>query len=148
MYVDKKLQLESGATLRVNGSISPVILTGDDAQAHVSYGAKAAVVIAVTEAFNTMTSIQIDLVTADNAALTTNPVVLASTGAVPLSEVNAVGRELVMPLPDNAPRIRANTGLRYTVVGTPPTTGKVQANIVPDYRTVARTAAGVPFHRK
>lgn len=81
--------------------------------------------IQVTQDFATLTSLTIDVVTADNAALTTNPVVLATTGAIPVATLKAGYKPNPRIFPDGT--VKEYLGLKYTVTGTTATTGKVTA---------------------
>lgn len=81
--------------------------------------------IQVTEAFATLTSLTIDVVTADNAALSTNPVVLATTGAIAAATLVAGYKPNPRIFPDGT--VKEYLGIRYTVTGSNATTGKVTA---------------------
>lgn len=82
--------------------------------------------IQVTEGFNTLTSLTITIETADNAALSSGAVVLATSGAIPLASLIAGFRPTFTRfLPDGT--LKSFLGLRYTVAGTNPTLGKVTA---------------------
>jgi len=77
------------------------------------------------------TSVTFEIVAADNAALTTNLVVLASTGAVGYASLTA-GANIVLPVP---PKIgstgKAYIGARYTTAGDNSAgAGKVTTDIV------------------
>lgn len=82
--------------------------------------------IQVVEAFATLTSLTITLETADNAALSTNAVVLASSGAIPAAALIAGHRPTFTRfLPDGV--MKAFLGLRFTVGGSNATAGKITA---------------------
>lgn len=101
------------------------------------YGAKAAVyqdvgkgvpvpvLVQVTEAFNTLTSLTVTIETSANSDLS-SPKVLSSQTIV-LADLK-VGKQLfVQWLPVEADR--RYLGVRYTVAGTAPTLGKITAGI-------------------
>jgi len=101
------------------------------------YGAKAAVyqdvgkgnpvpiLVQVTEAFNTLTSLTITIETSANSDLS-SPKVLASQ-TILLADLK-VGKQLTIQwLPVEADR--RYLGIRYTVAGTNPTLGRVTAGI-------------------
>jgi len=75
------------------------------------------------------TSIAYELVTADNAALTTNPVVLLSTSAIAVASQVAGANLLVVPLPKA--NYKRYLGLRGVRVGTI-SAGAVNAFLVQD----------------
>ena len=84
--------------------------------------------IQVTEDFATLTSLTITLETADNAALSTNAVVLASSGAIAVADLVAGYRpNFTRIFPDGV--LSDYVGLRYTVTGSNATAGKISAAI-------------------
>ncbi len=101
------------------------------------YGAKAAVyqdvgkgvhipiLIQVTEAFNTLTSLTITIETSANSDLS-SPVVL-STQTVLLANLKVGMQTFVQCVPTGADK--RYLGVRYTVTGTAPTLGKITAGI-------------------
>lgn len=96
----------------------------------IGKGNKIPLRVQVTEDFNNLTSLKIDLVTSDSATLASGNVVHATTGAVVLADLDAGwawGSDAV-PFA-NAAGMKRYMGLVYTVVGTAPTAGKVTAGI-------------------
>ncbi len=83
--------------------------------------------VQVTQNFNTLTSLTVTLETADNAALSTNAVVLATSGAIPLASLVAGYKfpTLGRIFPEGT--VKEFLGLRYTVTGTNPTLGRITA---------------------
>lgn len=71
------------------------------------------------------TSVEFQLVTADNVALTTNPVVILSTGAVAVASLTADKRIMAAALPKAD--YKHYLGLRIVRVGTNVTAGSVTA---------------------
>lgn len=82
------------------------------------------------------TSLQIQLVSADDAALTTNAQVHYDSGAVVLANLLAKARLIGVDLPFG--KYRRYVGLKYTVVGTM-TAGVVTAGLVEDMQTLNGT---------
>lgn len=82
--------------------------------------------VQVTEAFATLTSLTITLETADNAALSSGAVVLATTGAIPLASLVAGYVPPALRYLPNA-TIKEFLGLRFTVGGSNATAGKITA---------------------
>jgi hypothetical protein len=91
-------------------------------------GEEVDVYMRVTEAFNTLTSLTVTVEGADNLALSTNPVVLATKSialaALTLNSLHFIGRLA----PGSAKRY---LGGRFTVVGSNPSTGKVVMGLKP-----------------
>lgn len=82
--------------------------------------------VQVTEAFNNLTTVTFTLESADNAALSTAPVVHATSGAIPLASlVPGFRPPMGRILPDGV--MKRYLGMRYTLAGTAPTTGKITA---------------------
>jgi len=86
-------------------------------------------IVTVNTAYVGGTSLTATLETADDAALTTNATVLASSGAVPLANLTAGAQLLAIKLPSAL--YRRYIGLRYTIVGT------MTAGVVDGYITLA-----------
>jgi hypothetical protein len=75
------------------------------------------VVAQVLTAASGGTSVEIQVVSADNAALTTNLTVLGSSGAIPVASLTA-GAQVMIDLPKANPRtVRRYVGIRYVTVG-------------------------------
>lgn len=83
------------------------------------------ILLQVTADFATLTSLTITVETADNAALSTNAVVLATTGAIPVATLKAGYKFNIRVFPDGV--VKEFLGLRYTVGGSNATTGKITA---------------------
>lgn len=91
----------------------------------IGKGAKIPILVQVTEAFNTLTSLTITLEVSAAAGLT-SPVVLAEE-TILLADL-IVGKQMFnQVLPDGAD-LRF-LGVRYTVTGTPPTLGAITAGV-------------------
>jgi hypothetical protein len=72
----------------------------------------------VGTAFAGLTALEVQFVSADDAALTTNVTVLGSSGAVPVANLGA-GAQIVVPVPPADPRsVRRYVGMRYVPTGT------------------------------
>ncbi len=88
----------------------------------------------VTVAFNNLTSLQIDIVQADDAALTVNVTSIGSSGPILLANLTA-GALFEIEINARIGKLgQRYMGLRYTVVGTAPTTGSVFADFGLDYQ--------------
>lgn len=87
-------------------------------------------------AFAGGTSLQIQLVSADDSALSTNATVHYDTGAVALASLTAKARLIGVDLPYG--KFRRYVGLKYTVVGTM-TAGAITAGLVKDLQTLNGT---------
>lgn len=89
--------------------------------------------IQVVQSFNTLTSLTITLETADNAALSTNAVVLATSGAIPLASLVAGFRPNFRHMPEGT--VKEFLGLRFTVAGTAPTLGQITAALATEVQS-------------
>lgn len=86
------------------------------------------IMMLVNQSFNTLTSLTITLETADNAALSSGAVVIATSGAIPLATLVAGYRPIFARfLPFVT--LKEFLGMRYTVAGTDPTTGQITATL-------------------
>lgn len=99
--------------------------------------------ILVTEAFVGGTSVAFELVAADNDAMTTNLVVLGSTGAILTADL-ALGRPINVSCSKGLGKRRTHYGMRYTVVGTY-TAGKVTSGASGMYLQTQDTAPAYQF---
>lgn len=90
--------------------------------------------IQVTEDFATLTSLTVTVETADNAALSSGAVVLATTGAIAAASLLAGYR---VPSPQIMPDATLKTyfGLRFTVAGSNATAGKITAAIATEIQS-------------
>ena len=96
---------------------------------NIGVGEEIYLVIRVGQAFNTLTSLTVDVQTDDNTAFSSAAVV-ATTGAIPLAQLtaNTVVRVFALPPANYERYIRLN----YTVTGTNPTTGTIDAFLTHD----------------
>lgn len=88
------------------------------------------------------TSMLVEIIIAEDTALVTNPIVVGSTGAIPLADWNNQNQHPILvrinPNPElanmdpNDATSKRYMGLRYTEVGTNPTAGTVTADFVLD----------------
>jgi hypothetical protein len=88
----------------------------------------------ITEQFNNLTSLTITFESADNAALSTNPIVMATTGAIPLAALLLGYRPLMTRIVPHG-LMKDFCGFRYTIAGTAPTLGKVTAAIATEVQS-------------
>lgn len=112
--------IDLGATGTPYGA--PAALTRDIGVAEVP------LVVTVTESFNNLTSLSIQIQTSVDAAFTT-PVVAYQSPTYTLSQLAIAAKYL---LPDEFPVGTAQRYVRlyYTVVGTAPTTGRITSGVV------------------
>ena len=86
----------------------------------------------VVAAYNTLTSLQFDVIAASNDALTSDVVVAGSSGAVPLASLTAKAQFAVRINPQLFSKGTQYIGARYVTLGSTPTTGSVNAYVVTD----------------
>lgn len=82
--------------------------------------------IEVTEAFNNLTSLQLSVETDDNAAFSSATIIYTGA-AIPLASLVAGFKFALQDVPKGV--LEQYVRLRYTVVGTAPSTGKVFAAV-------------------
>lgn len=97
-------------------------------------GTPVPMLIQVTQVFNNLTSLTINIETADNAALSSGAVVLSSSGAIPLASL-AAGFMPTFTRHLPAGTMKDFFGLRYTVAGTAPTTGQITAAVATEVQS-------------
>jgi hypothetical protein len=97
----------------------------------IGEGEGLAMVFTVIQAFNSLTSLTMNVITDDNDALSSGTVI-GSTGAVALANLTA-GKQYVVRLPAQIASLGERyLGASYTVVGSSPTQGSILAQIVVD----------------
>jgi hypothetical protein len=137
MILDNTLVLSDSQAITADAGSTNVIDLGAPGTA---YGAPAAlaydvgkgtdieIIVHVTEAFNTLTSLQVQIQVDDNAAFS-SPAVVAMGPVIPLASLT-LGARINWPsrLPEGVNERYFR--LFYDITGTPPTTGKITAAIV------------------
>ena len=91
----------------------------------IGKGSAVPLLIQVVEAFNTLTSLEITVEVSANADLSSSTVLL--TQSIPLADLVAGKTTYVQVVPTGASK--RYLGIRYNVVGTNPTEGKITAGI-------------------
>lgn len=96
---------------------------------NIGVGEEIYLVVRVGQAFNTLTSLTVDVQTDDNTGFSSAAVV-ATTGAIPLARLtaNTIVRVFALPPADYERYVRLN----YTVTGVNPTQGTVDAFLTND----------------
>lgn len=94
---------------------------------NIGPGNEIPLLVQVTTSFATLTSLTITLETADNDALSTNPQVIFTSGAIPAASLVRGYRLPIRVFPDFA--LRDFLGLRYTIGGSNATAGAITAAI-------------------
>ncbi len=109
------------------GATGIVYGAGASPKRDIGRGTQVPLAIRVTQAFNNLTSLRVDVEVATDAAFT-SPVVAFQSPAYPIADLAIGARHL---LPDFIP-VGANLRymrLKYTVVGTAPSTGQIYAGV-------------------
>lgn len=130
MLFDAKLLMSNAQAITATAASTDIIDRGDTKD--VGRAGDIPLVIQVVEAFNTLTSLTIDLQTDDNSSFST-PRSLFQV-VVPLADLKLGYQAPVIILPQKTERFLR---LNYTVTGTAPTLGKVTAGIVAGVQTNA-----------
>jgi hypothetical protein len=127
-YVDALLQLASGQT--VTGASSVLSTNTIDLSQNRDIGAGEDLYgrFQVGTAFAGVTALEFQIIAADDAALTTNVAVLASTGAIPVAQLVANARFAANLSPRIGSKGQRYVGARFVPTGTG-TAGTVTADI-------------------
>ncbi|POF89643.1 Bbp16 family capsid cement protein [Pseudomonas putida] len=130
MLFDAKLLMSSAQAITASAASTDVIDRGD--QKDVGRAGDIPLLVQVVEAFNTLTSLTIELQADDNSSFSSPRILF--TAVVPLADLKLGYQVPVITLPQKTERyLRMN----YTVTGTAPTTGKITAGIVAGVQTNA-----------
>lgn len=119
-------QIDLGAAGTAYGAASPV-------RRDIGDGTNIPIIVEITQAFNNLTSLQVSLEVDDDVAFG-SPTTVATGPAIPLASLTlgaVINWPARVPLGTNERFMR----LKYTVVGTAPTLGKVFASIVAGRQT-------------
>lgn len=130
MLFDAKLLMSSAQAITASAVSTDTIDRGDTKD--VGKAGDIPILVQVVEAFNTLTSLTVELQTDDNSAFST-PRSLFSV-VVPLADLKLGYQIPVITLPQKTERFLR---LNYTVTGTNPTLGKVTAGVVAGVQTNA-----------
>lgn len=140
MILDQQNLFSDAQAITVSANSSNVIDTlpvvTPNTKSGIGDGEDISLFVQVGSAFAGGTSLQVQLVSADDAALSTNAQVHFDTGAVALGSLTARARLVAVDLPFG--RYRRYVGLKYTVVGTM-SAGTVTAGLVEDVQTINGT---------
>lgn len=124
MLLDTQNLFSDGQAITASAASADIIDLGADAD--IGPGNEVHVFASIVEAFDNLTSLQIDFETSDTDDFA-SPELLVSTGAVALANLGVGARPLATRVPHGAKRfLRMN----YTVAGTAPTVGKVTAGLL------------------
>lgn len=118
MYADNFLSLSSTQT--VTGTNTSVLSTNTidlGTQRDIGAGKDLYLRAQVGTAFAGLTSLEIQAIAADDAALTTNVTVIGSTGAIPLASLTAAARFAAELNPRLGSKGQRYMGARYVIVG-------------------------------
>ncbi|MGR4041509.1 Bbp16 family capsid cement protein [Pseudomonas sp. 910_21] len=128
MLFDAKLLMSNAQAITASAASTDVIDRGDNKD--VGRAGDIPLVIQVVEAFNTLTSLTVELQTDDNSAFS-SPRSLYSV-VIPLADLKLGYQAPVITLPQKTERFLR---LNYTVTGTAPTQGKITAGVVAGVQT-------------
>ena len=118
MYADNFLSLSSGQT--VTGTNTSVLSTNTidlGTQRDIGAGKDLYLRAQVGTAFAGATSVEIQAISADDAALSSNVTVIGSSGAIPVASLTAAARFAVELNPRLGSKGQRYIGARYVIVG-------------------------------
>lgn len=130
MLFDAKLLMSNAQAITATAASTDIIDRGDTKD--VGRAGDIPLLVQVVEAFNTLTSLTIELQTDDNSAFST-PRSLFSV-VVPLADLKLGYQIPIITLPQKTERFLR---LSYSIAGTNPTLGKVTAGVVAGVQTNA-----------
>lgn len=140
MIMDQQNLFSDAQAITASANSTNVIDTlpgGQNTKSGIGDGQDISLFALVGQAFATLTSLNIQLVSADDAALTTNPIVHFDSGAVPVASLTAKARPVQIDLPYG--KYRRYVGLKYVVTGSNATAGTITAALVEDLQTLNGT---------
>lgn len=122
MLLDLQTLFSSAQAITATAASTNSVDTGSAKDA--GKGGHVPLLIQVTESFNNLTSLTIDIETDDNSSFSSATKLASMT--VPLAKLVAGYQTPIITLPQGLERY---VRLKYTVTGTAPTTGKVTAGL-------------------
>jgi hypothetical protein len=142
MIMDQQSLFSDAQAITVTANSTNVIDTlpgGQNTKAGIGDGQDISLLIQVGQTFTAggAGTLQSQLVSADDAALTTNVIVHYDTGALALAALTAKARIAQLDLPYG--KYRRYVGIKYTVGTGPMTAGTVTAALVEDLQTLNGT---------
>lgn len=142
MLIDAQLAVSTNQAVTTTAVSTNAIDTGgSNPVRNVGWGEEMRMIVTTSVTFTGGTSIQAELVSADDAALTTNVTSMLAGPVVPVAQAVAGGTPLLdAVLPTNTRRF---IGVRYNVVGTM-TAGQASAALVHDTDRQRYYANGYP----
>ena len=130
MLFDAKLLMSNAQAITATAASTDIIDRGDTKD--VGRAGDIPLLVQVVEAFNTLTSLTIELQTDDNSAFSTPRSLF--TVVVPLADLKLGYQIPIITLPQKTERFLR---LSYSIAGTNPTLGKVTAGVVAGVQTNA-----------
>jgi hypothetical protein len=141
MIMDQQNVFSDAQAITASANSTNVIDTlpsgGPNTKSGIGDGQDISLFAMVGQAFATLTSLNIQLVSADDAALSVNPIVHFDSGAVPVASLTAKARPVALDLPYG--KYRRYVGLKYVVTGSAATAGTITAALVEDLQTLNGT---------
>lgn len=140
MILDQQTLFSDAQAITASVNSSNVIDTlpgGQNTKASIGDGQDITLFAQVGQSFATLTSLNIQLVSADDAALSVNPIVHYDSGAVPVASLTAKARPVALDVPYG--KYRRYVGLKYVVTGSAATAGTITAGLVEDLQTLNGT---------
>jgi hypothetical protein len=132
MIIDNFLKLSDDQEIRATVLAENVIDLS--VQRDIGEGKQLYAIFTVGTAFTHLTSLKIEIITAENELLVLNPLTLVQSQEIPAAEL-LVGKQVLLLLPPIiASRGKQYLGARYTVDGANPQAGSVSLNFVINYQ--------------
>jgi len=140
MILDQQNLFSDAQAITASANSSNVIDTlpgGQNTKSGIGDGQDISLFAQVGTAFATLTSLNVQLVSADDSGLSVNPIVHYDSGAIPVASLTAKARIVGLDLPYG--KYRRYVGLKYVVTGTNASAGTITAGLVEDLQTLNGT---------
>jgi hypothetical protein len=140
MILDQQNMFSDAQAITASANSSNVIDTlpgGQNTKSGIGDGQDISLFAQVGTAFATLTSLTVQLVSADDSGLSTNAIVHYDSGAIPVASLTANTRIVGLDVPFG--KYRRYVGLKYVVTGTNASAGTITAGLVEDLQTLNGT---------
>lgn len=140
MIMDQQNLFSDAQAITASANSSNVIDTlpgGQNTKSGIGDGQDISLFALVGTSFATLTSMNIQLVSADDSGLSTNAIVHYDSGAIPVASLTAKARPVQLDLPYG--KYRRYVGLKFVVNGSAATAGTITVGLVEDLQTLNGT---------
>lgn len=140
MIIDQQNLFSDAQAITASANSTNVIDTlpgGQNTKSGIGDGEDITLFAQVGTTFATLTSLNVQLVSADDSALSTNAIVHYDSGAIAVANLTTKARVVQVDVPFG--KFRRYVGLKYVVTGTNASAGTMTAGLVKDLQTLNGT---------